>query len=920
MTIGASSGDAHDRRISRHDGSGSGVTAVRSARTSASAADDWHAQGAAAVLQRLASTEAGLSGAEVAARLARDGPNLLPTQVPPGMLAIGLRQLKSPLIYVLLAAAVVALFIGEVSDTIFIAVVLVINSLVGGWQEWHAEQQRHGLQRMLRTAATVLRDGRWIDRDAADVVVGDIVSLESGQRVPADLRLLAARDLELDESLLTGESLPVVKDAAWLGKPEAGQADRCNMAWAGSSVARGRGHGVVVATGATTVVGQLAIAITAADTGTPPLVERMARFSRAIAWAVLVAAALIGMVAVLVHDASIGTMFMAGVALAVSAIPEGLPVAITVALAVGARRMAGRGAIVRRLPAVEGLGSCTLIASDKTGTLTCNELTVRDLWLADGTRAVVTGSGYAPDGRIECVTGEPIATDDPRLDELLSIAAACNEGQLVRHDGAWTWRGDPTDVALLALARKGGVEREAFLARHPAMGAIAFEPEHRYSASVHQRGPATWIAVKGAPERVLEMCDMDEGQRRAALAAATGMASRGLRVLALASGYRPASRGAPGSPSGLRWAGHVGLIDPLRPEAAVAVRRCADAGVRVIMLTGDHPVTALAIARELGIADRVDDVVHGPDLRCSDELQLQRSLARGRVYARVTPEQKLAIVRAAQRAGHFVAVTGDGVNDAPALRHANIGVAMGRGGTDVARDASDVVLSDDSFATIVAGIEEGRVAYRNIRNVVYLVVAAGVAEVLTVGVAVMLGLPLPLLPVQLLWLNLVTNGIQDVSLAVEQRRGDELQVPPRRPAEPLFDRLMLQRVLLGGGWMAALGLAAFVVLLETGVPLPEARNSLMLLMVLMQNVDAFNARSETVSAFRIPLRSNYFLVAGVSAALLVHMAAMNTPLLQRVLSFAPLPASSWLPLGAAAVSLLLVMETQKALWRSRGRV
>lgn len=915
MTPGAPD-EVRARRSLRRSESGSTVVPPR--HTGDPEPADWHALRAGAVLRRLESTEAGLSGTEAAARLARDGRNLLPTQVPPGVLAIGLRQLKSPLIYVLLAAAVVALFLGEVSDTLFIAVVLAINSVVGGWQEWHAEQQRHGLQRMLRISATVLRDGRWLDRDAADIVTGDIVSLESGQRVPADLRLLETRDLEHDESLLTGESLPVAKDAAWVGAPETRQAERRNMAWAGSSVARGRGHGVVVATGATTVVGQLAISITAADTGTPPLVERMERFSRTIAWSVLVAAALIGIVAVLVHEASIGTMFMSGVALAVSAIPEGLPVAITVALAVGARRMAGRGAIVRRLPAVEGLGSCTLIASDKTGTLTCNELTVRELWLADGTRAVVTGSGYAPDGRIENVTGEPIAIDDARLHELLSIAAACNEGHMRRHDGAWTWRGDPTDVALLALARKGGVEREAFVARHPAVGGIAFEPEHRYSASVHERGRETWTAVKGAPERVLTMCDMDEAQRRLALATATEMASRGLRVLALASGCRPAGKDPVVPPSGLRWAGHVGLIDPLRPEAADAVRRCTAAGVRVIMLTGDHPVTALAIARELGIAERVDDVVHGPDLRCDDEAQVQRSLASGRVYARVTPEQKLAIVRAAQRAGHFVAVTGDGVNDAPALRHANIGVAMGRGGTDVARDASDVVLSDDSIATIVAGIEEGRVAYRNIRNVVYLVVAAGVAEVLTVGLAVVLGLPLPLLPAQLLWLNLVTNGIQDVSLAVEKRRGDELQVPPRRPDEPLFDRLMLQRVLLGGGWMAALGLTAFVMLLESGVPLPEARNSLMLLMVLMQNVDAFNARSETVSAFRIPLRSNYFLAAGVSTALLVHVAAMNTPLLQRVLSFAPLPVSAWLPLAVAALSLLLVMETQKAVWRSRG--
>ncbi|MDH4165776.1 MAG: HAD-IC family P-type ATPase [Gammaproteobacteria bacterium] len=898
------------------------MTAKVAASAQPAAADvrNWHALTAKETLGLLAATEAGLTRAEAAARLERYGPNLLPSKPPPSVLEIGLRQLKSPLIYVLLVAAVAAISLGDLSDAAFIGVVLLLNSALGGWQEWRAEQQSQGLQKLLLIRATVLRDGDSVELDSAEVVPGDVVALESGQRVPADLRLQDAHGLEIDEALLTGESLPVLKDASWIGAAATERADCRNMAFAGTTIARGRGHGVVVATGAHTAVGRLAISITAADAGKPPLVKRMERFSRVIAVAVLSAAVFIGAIAVIVHEASVGTMFMFGIALAVSAIPEGLPVAITIALAIAARRMAGRGAIVRRLPAVEGLGSCTLIASDKTGTLTCNELTVREVFLPDGSCYAVSGAGYEPEGDVRPADGQSGRADQPGLQRLLEIAAACNEGDLHRHDGAWVWRGDPTDISLLALAGKGRVEREALLVRRPAVNAIPFEPEHRFAASFHVDGEQTWVAVKGAPERVLAMCLSTAEQHAAMQAIATDMASRGQRVLALACGRLArvmTAEETPEEPRDLTFAGLVGLVDPLRAEVAAAVRRCDDAGIRVIMVTGDHPVTALAIARELGIADRAEEVIHGSDLRSGDAGYVRRSIATGRVYARVTPDQKLAIVRAAQEAGHFVAVTGDGVNDAPALRHANIGVAMGRGGTDVARDASDVVLSDDNFATIVAGVEEGRIAYQNIRNVVYLLIAAGAAEVLTVGLAVIVGLPLPLLPVQLLWLNLVTNGIQDVALAFEQGRGDELESPPRSPGEPVFNRLMIERTVLGGLWMGFLGFTAYVLMLSSAVPVPEARNALVLLMVLLQNVDAFNARSETRSVFRIPLSRNPVLVAGVMAALLSHVVAMYVPLMQKVLNVGPLGAREWLTLGVAALSLLAVMEAQKVSWRWR---
>jgi Ca2+-transporting ATPase len=863
----------------------------------------------------------GLTSAEARERLDRHGRNVLPSEPRPGVLEIALRQLRSPLVYVLLAAAVAAFALGDYTDAGFIGVVLLLNSSIGGWQEWRAEQQSHALQRLLRIRATVLRDGRAVEIDAEEVVPGDVVALESGQRVPADLRLLDEHGLEIEESLLTGESLPVAKDAHWTGPEETPVGDRRNMAFAGSTVTRGRGHGQVVATGAKTVIGELAVTMSTTLRGKPPLVVRMERFSRVVAIAVLAAAVAIGAVGVLVHAQGVGQMFVFGVALAVSAIPEGLPVALTITLAIAARRMANRGAIVRRLPAVEGLGSCTLIASDKTGTLTCNELTVREIRLADGRAFAVTGAGYEPQGEI-VPSGTEDASARAALRPVLEIAAACNEADLVERDGHWSWRGDPTDVALLALARKGGVDRESLLVDLPQVSEIAFEPERRFAATFHDRSARTWVAVKGAPERIMGMCRLSDGERSAVERIAEDMATRGYRVLALASGWLPRRmppEETPAEPDDLTLAGLLGLIDPLRPGAREAVERCRAAGIRVIMVTGDHPLTALAIARELGIATDAGHVVRGPELANAGPERMREVVDQVAVLARVTPDQKLAFVEAGQLAGHFVAVTGDGVNDAPALRKGNIGVAMGRGGTDVAREASDLVLSDDNFATIVNGIEEGRIAYQNIRNVIYLLVAAGIAEVTTVGLAVIVGLPLPLLPAQLLWLNIVTNGIQDVALAFERGQGAELSARPRRPGESIFDRLMIERALLAGGWMAAVAFTAFVVLLETGIAVETARNELLLLMVLLQNVDAFNARSETRSVFRIPLANNPLLVAGVSGALLLHLVAMHLPLTQRVLSVGPLTADAWMLFPAAALTLLVVMELQKLTWRWRQR-
>lgn len=891
-----------------------------------SPASAWHAQEVRDVARGLEATMAGLASAEAAARLARAGPNRLPEPAAPAWWRIALRQFRSPLIYILAAAAVVSILTGHAGDAGFIGIVLLLNGTIGTWQEWRAERSSRALHQMLHIRATVLRDGEVVELDAEELVPGDLVRLESGFRVPADLRLDTTHGLELDESLLTGESLPVIKEAAWVGEADTPAAERRNMAFAGTTVVRGRGRGLVVATAEATIIGQLALDVRQAGGGRPPLLERMDRFGHLIAWTTLAASVVIGVAGVVLRGFAPSEMFLFAVALAVSAIPEGLPVALTVALAVATTRMARRGVIVRRLAAVEGLGSCTMIASDKTGTLTVNALTVRELRLPGGERLRVTGEGFDPAGSVHR-DGVPLGPDDAPAARLARAALLCNEGDLHRTSDGWAWRGDPTDVALLALGHKLGLSRPSLLDAEPEIATIPFEPELQFAAAAHQAAAGPRLSVKGAPERVLRMCRWPEaGASAAAMADAEAMAASGFRVLALAEGDVPPHGPIPEEPAGLTFLGFAGMIDPLRPGAREAVAACQSAGIRVVMITGDHPVTAFAIARDLGFATSPDEVMTGATLAEHGPDALRGLMDRVRVFARTTPRQKLDLVNAARAAGHFVAVTGDGVNDAPALQAANIGVAMGRSGTDVARDAAELVVTDDNFATIVSGVEEGRIAYGNIRKVIYMVVSTGAAEVLLLALAVLTGWPagadglavLPLLPVQILWLNLVTNGIQDVALAFEPGEGGELARPPRPPGEPIFNRLMVERVVLGAVVMAGVSFGAFWWMIAVaGMAEASARNALLLLMVLFQNIHMGNCRSETRSAFaRSPFRSPT-LLAGVSVAFLVHLAAMHLPWTRRVLQLEPVSGAMWVVLPALALSIVAVMELHKVSWRRR---
>ncbi|MBV2185271.1 MAG: HAD-IC family P-type ATPase [Rhizobium sp.] len=856
----------------------------------------------------------GLSSAEALRLLEKYGENRLPVAGNRSFLKVLALQFLSPLIYILMASAALSMFISEVTDALFIATVLMVNGIVGAIQEYSAGKSAEALRALEQPHATVVRDGQRQEIDAARLVPNDLVMLETGERVPADIRLVEVSDLQVDEAAHTGESRAVAKDAG-------------EAVFAGTIVTRGRARGLVVATGSQTELGRIAGAIQERSTAKPPLMIRMEDFTRLIA--VAVGVAIVFLVAVgLWRQMALGELLTMSIGLAVSAIPEGLPIAITVALAISMRRMAKANVVVRNLPAVESLGSCTMIATDKTGTLTLNELTVTDIRLPDDTHWLFDTGIDPVAGGIRSHDGEH---DLPSVAvrRLLRAATLPNEGELGPDgEGGFDPMGDTVDIALLAAAHKGGVSKTDLMERYRLEKRIPYEPELKYAASFHVDADHLHIFVKGAPEMLLAMCGtMQLGDRAVPVdhgllqRQMDAMTRKGLRVLAFAEGRMAHTlSGDYGDHMliDLNFLGFAGMQDPIRPEVPAALDACRTAGIDVVVITGDDPRTATAIAAEAGLVFSAEDVATGE--------QVAAAIAKGneavdaltrhvRIFARVKPDHKLAIVRSLARNGHYVAVTGDGVNDAPALKHAHVGVAMGRAGTDVAKESADIILTDDNFASIVAGIREGRVAYSNIRKVVFMLVSTGAAEVLLFVLAMILGTPMPLTAVQLLWLNLVTNGVQDIALVTEPAEGDELRRPVRKPEESLFDRLMVRRIVVATLLMGGGGFALFYWLISTGLSEFAARNLLLVLFVLFENFQCFNSRSERRSVFRQSLAANPFLLVGVLGSQALHLGAMYVPGLNDLLGITPITLNEWLLLLALASSLLLMSEVEKAIYR-----
>jgi calcium-translocating P-type ATPase len=852
----------------------------------------------------------GLSTTEVHHRQQKNGKNILPKAKRIAVWQIVLHQFMNPLIYVLLAAACISFIVGEVVDALFIVVIISINACIGTYQEWNAEKNAAALQEFMRVQATVKRENEVLRVDAEELVVGDIVLLESGNRVPADIRLLQINQLTIEEAILTGESVAVHKNEGVLSIDDLPLAERINMAYAGTTVTSGRGVGVITEIGSQTEIGKIADVLTQTEAATMPLVERMEGFTKKISIATLAICFLIGLLGWW-NGVSLLTIFLFVVALAVSAIPEGLPISLTVALSIGTLRMARKNVIIRQLNAVEGLGSCTFIATDKTGTLTADQQTVKKIILTNGTKVEILGQGYNGEGTVQLPTDDYHAK---KALQLIKSAVYCNEAYLNKEGEKWVHSGDAVDVALLAVAYKAQLSPEELRKNIQTVLEIPFESERKFAAKFYQHHPnhEVHIAVKGAVEEIAKRCknidyQVIENQIKQ-------LTQEGFRVIAVAQGFVHSNIPAldESQIKDLELLGLVGLIDPVRPEVPQAIADCHRAGVAVAMVTGDHPQTAFAIAQQIGIAQHENEVITGKALsQCTDSATLHAAIKDKKVFARVSPQQKQQIVQALKDMGHFVAVTGDGVNDAPALRTANIGVAMGYG-TDIAKDTASIIVADNNFASIAKGVEEGRLIYSNLRKVIYLLISTGFAEIFAVILALLFGLPLPFLAVQLLWLNLVTNGIQDKALAFEKETGDLMKQTPRKPQEGVFNRQMIEQVLLSGMIAGSIVFAAWYYLLYVqNMPETIARNICLLLMVCIENFNVLNCRSENLSTFKIPFSSSWTVIFSTLLAQGVHIAAMHTPFLADVLQIAPVDFMTWVYTLLAASAILWLMEGYK---------
>jgi P-type Ca2+ transporter type 2C len=860
----------------------------------------WHCLEGAQALTRLASSADGISSEEAARRLREQGPNLIPEGRRRSALSMLVGQFADVMILILLCAALVSGFIGEPQDTIAILVIVLLNATIGTVQELRAEQAVAALRKMAAPEALVMRDGGPCRLPASGLVAGDIVLLEAGSLVPADLRLLEIEELQVDESMLTGESHPVSKDLAPLAQDSAPLGDRQNLAFKSSLVTRGRGRGVVVATGANTEIGQIAALLQGESGVRTPLQVRLARFGRYLALAVLAICAVL-FVAGLLQGQPPVLMFLTAVSLAVAAIPEALPAVVTISLALGARKLIRERALVRNLPAVETLGSVTFICSDKTGTLTENRMSAECF--------VVGGQRHAQLPPQETVAGR-----------WLGWALALNN-DVTSIDGKAA--GDPTELALYEAAARGGYARQALEQDMPRVAVLAFDSNRKLMTTLHRQGEQFLALTKGAPEAVLAVCrrvvDMPADQAvdtAAWLRCAEELAGEGYRVLAVAArevAAQPGPQQLGALEADMTLVGLVALIDPPRSEAAGAVAECQLAGITPVMITGDHPGTARAIAQRLGMVDGSGALITGPELDDMSDADFAGRVGSIRVYARVSPAQKLRIVKALQDAGEFVAMTGDGVNDAPALKQAGIGVSMGLKGTDVAREAADMVLLDDNFATIVRAVRAGRRVFDNIRKFIKYTMSSNSGEIWTLLLAPFMGLPIPLLPIHILWINLVTDGLPGLAFVAEPAEEGIMTRPPRPPRETIFAHGMWQHIIWVGLLVGGISITAQAWAISRGVEYWQT--VVFTVLTLSQLFHSLAVRGETASLLRIGLFSNLPMVCAVLVTVLLQMAVIYLPALNGVFHTQPLPLYDLLLCLALSSLVLVAVEIEKWLVR-----
>ncbi len=889
----------------------------------------WHSLKIDDVLSSLKTSEEGLKDYEAKERLVNYGANVFVKKKEISPLKIFVNQFKSFLIWILLFAAGISAVLGHMIDTVVISVIVILNSILGFIQEYRAEKAVEALEKMSAPRATVIRDGKKMKISAHKLVPGDIILLEVGDRVPADARLLEAVNLAADESALTGESVSVTKLVKVL-KEEVVLSDRKNMIFAGTIITYGHGMAVVTNTGMKTEMGQIARMLETTPDKKTPLQKKMEQVARVLGLVVIGITAIIFGLGV-IRGQDFFDMFLTSISLAVAAVPEGLPAIVTITLAIGLERMAKNNAIVRKLPVVETLGSATVICSDKTGTLTRNEMTVRQMFI-DNKLISVTGEGYKPEGKFLHKGTVFVPERNIHSLHMLKVGALCNSASLYSEEGEWKITGDPTEAALIVAAAKAGFARASLLEQHPQVGEISFDSKRKRMTTIHRTNKGKHIAcMKGAPEIVLDLCShiyrdgrmwrLKKAEKEQILKIIDAMGAKALRVLGMAFKYVSDKKSGKYKSEEVEkdmvFLGLMGMIDPPRQEAKEAIKTCEKAGIKVVMITGDNKITAKAIATELNILKPGKLVLTGQDIEEYDDIKFDKIVERVAVYARVSPEHKMKIIKALKTRKHVVAMTGDGVNDAPALKNADIGVAMGIAGTDVAKEAADMILEDDNFATIVKAVEEGRGIYDNIKKFIRFLLSSNIGELMTIFAASLIGLPLPLIAVQILWMNLLTDGLPAVALGVDPIEKNIMQRKPRKPEERVIDSNMIFRIALVGAIMMVGTLWLFNSELMAGASLSRARTIAFTGIVMFQIFNVFNSRSEKDSMISESLVSNKYLLLALVSSVGLQVLILYIGFFQVLFDTVAIGLMDWVKILVVSMSVIVIIELEKLYMRKQ---